>query len=69
MSSKKKRNKRYKGGVSASKPSVVKVSAVKRHPAHQWWIDHRRVVKPALIVFGIVVILIVTIIGIVSIII
>lgn len=63
MASKKKRNKQYKGSVAAIRPSVTKVSAVKRNPAHQWWVDHKRVARPVLIVSGIVVAVVVVIVG------
>jgi hypothetical protein len=53
MANKKKRNKIYKGSVQAIQPSVVKVSAVKRSRAHQWYVDNRRMLKISLIAFGI----------------
>jgi hypothetical protein len=68
MSSKKKRNKQYKGSGSTSPTSVVRVSAVKRHPLHQWWIDKRRVAKPVLIVSAVVAVIVIVIIGIIDII-
>jgi len=68
MSSKKKRNKQYKGAGAAAHTTVTKVSAVKRNPAHQWWVDHRRMVRPIAIAAGIAFVVIVVIIGIIDII-
>jgi hypothetical protein len=68
MSSKKKRNKVYKGSVAATRTTVVKVSAVKRNAVHQYWIDHKKIAKPVLIAAGVVVFIIIVIIGIVDII-
>lgn len=74
MSNKKKRSskstkqrKQYKGSVQA-RPTITKVSAVHRHPIHQWWLDHKRVAKPAAIVAGIVFAIVVILVGIISII-
>jgi len=67
MSSKKKRNKPYKGGsASAQRPTITRVAAVSRNPAHQYWVDHKRLAKPVLIAAGIVIVLIITIIGVVG---
>ena len=68
MMSNKKRNKVYKGSNAALKPTVVKVSAVKRNPAHQYWVDHKQFVRPILIGTGIVIAIIIVIIGIIDII-
>ncbi len=66
--SKKKRNKPYKGsGAAVTRPTITRVQAVHRNRAHQWWLDNSRVVKPALIIGGIVAAIILVIIGIVSI--
>lgn len=65
MASKKKRNKKYHGSV-ATRPTIVKVNAVKRHPVQQWWLDRKRVAKPILIAAAIAAVLIITIIGIVD---
>jgi len=47
---KKKRNKSYQGaGASTTRPSITKISAVKRNPIHQWWFERKRIVKPVLI--------------------
>lgn len=63
--SKKKRNKQYKGSAPV-RPTITKVSAVKRNPVHQWWIDHERYVKPALPVIGVIVVIIIAVLGLVS---
>jgi hypothetical protein len=68
MSNKKKRNKHYKGSIASVRPTVVKVSAEKRNPAHQWWIDHERIAKPVLTVAGIALVIIMVIVGIIGII-
>lgn len=67
MSSKKKRNKQYKGSVPA-RPTITRVNAVNRHPVHQWWIDHKQVARPVLIATGIAVVVLVCIIGLIDII-
>lgn len=60
--SKKKRNKHYKGSGAVVHTTVTKVSAVKRHPVHQWLYDRRQFGKPlligALVAFGVIVIVI-----------
>lgn len=67
--SKKKRNKVYKGSNAATtRPTITRVSAVNRNPAHQWWIDHKRIVRPVAIIASIVAAIILIIIGIFSII-
>lgn len=67
MSSKKKRNKPYRGaGAATTKPSVTRVTAVNRNPVHQWWVDHQRVAKPVAIAGGIGAVIIVSVIGIVG---
>ena len=63
MSSKKKRNKKYQGSVANARPTITKVSAVKRHPVHQWWLDKRRIAKPVGIAAAVGVGLIIVIIG------
>jgi hypothetical protein len=65
--SKKKRNKHYKGS-AVVKPTIVKVAAVKRNRAHQWWVDHKRIARPALIAAAVAAGIIIVIIGIVDII-
>jgi hypothetical protein len=63
--SKKKRNKQYKGSVSA-RPQITRMSAVDRNKAHQWWIDNQRIARPVLITAGIVLVIILVIIGIIG---
>ncbi len=60
--SKKKRDKAYKGADAANvRPSVTRVNAVHRNVVHQWWVDHKRIAKPALIAAGVVLVIIVLI--------
>jgi len=67
MSNKKKRDKKHhKHNPAADRPTIVKVSAVKRNPAHQWWVDHQRMAKPVLIAVGIAIVVIICIIGIID---
>jgi len=67
MSSKKKRNKQYKGSHSATvRPTVVKVEAVKRNHIHQWWIDHQQVARPVLTIGGIAAVILITVIGLID---
>lgn len=69
MSSKKKRNKVYKGSNAATvRPTITRVNAVHRNPPHQWWVDNKRIAKPVLIVAGIVLAIIVILIGLIDII-
>ncbi len=49
-----------------TRPVITRVSAVHRNPAHQWWVDHKRVAKPVSIAVGVILILVVVIIGIVD---
>ncbi len=52
---KKKRNKAYTGADAVTaRPIVTHISAVNRGKVGQWWFDHKRIAKPALIVGGIV---------------
>ena len=56
---KKKRSKKYTGADAAmTRPSVTRVQAVSRSTLGQWWFDHKRVVKPIIIIFAVAVILI-----------
>lgn len=67
--SNKKRNKAYKGsGAAVVKPTITKVSAVKRNPIHQYWLDHKRIAKPALAIGGIAIVVVIVIIGLIDII-
>lgn len=68
MGTKKKRTKRHKGNPAAARPTIIKLNAVRRNPVHQWWIDNRRLAKPALIAAGVVLIIIVCLVGIIGII-
>lgn len=65
MSNKKKRNKKYHGS-APSRPTITKVSAVKRHPAKQWWLDHNRIAKPIMIAVAVVIGIIIVIVGIIG---
>lgn len=65
MSSKKKRNKQYKGSVP-TRPTITRMSAVNRHPLHQWWVDHKQVAKPVLIIAGIVIAIVIILIGVID---
>ena len=59
---KKKRDKAYKGsGAAIVRPSVTRVSAVRRSPPHQWWVDHKRIAKPVLIATGVILFIVVMI--------
>lgn len=52
---KKKRNKPYTGvGSNASRPKTIRVEAVQRNKAQQWWHDRKRVLKPAIIAVAVV---------------
>lgn len=68
MSSKKKCTKQYKGSNAAARPSVTKVSAVKRAPLHQWWVDHQRMVRIWAIAAAVAFVVIVVVVGIIDII-
>lgn len=66
--SKKKRNKqRKKSPSTTNQPAVVKVSAVKRPPLQEWWLEHKRQITVTLAVVGITALIIIMIIGIVDI--
>lgn len=65
---KKKRNKVYRGVDAAStRPSVTRISAVKRTKLGQWWHDHKRIAKPVLITAAVVIVIVVLIIELVRI--
>lgn len=56
---KKKRTKHYSGAdAKITKPTITKVSAVKRNKVQQWWFDNKRMAKPILITAGIAVIVV-----------
>lgn len=47
---KKKRNKTYTGvDASVSRPTVTRISAVKRNIVQQWWFEKKRIAKPVII--------------------
>lgn len=50
-----------------TRPTITRVTAVNRGKIRQYWFDHKRILKPVLIVAGIVVVIIVLIIEIVRI--
>lgn len=65
---KKKRTKKYSGQDAAlTKPSITRVTAVNRTKIGQYWFEHKRILKPVLIVTGIVVVIIILIIEIIRI--
>ena len=64
--SKKKRNKSYKGNAQVTRPIITRVSAVNRNPVHQWWVDHKRVAKPALAISGVAAVIILIVIGLIG---
>lgn len=52
---KKKRNKAYRGADAAlTRPSVTRISAVKRTKLGQWWHDHKRIARPVIITVAVV---------------
>lgn len=52
---KKKRNKPYQGADAATaRPTVTRISAVHRSKLGQWWFEHKRVARPALIAGAVV---------------
>jgi len=59
---KKKRNKPYTGAdAAAEKPTITRITAVNRSKPAQWWFDNKKVVKPILIVAGIILFVIIVI--------
>ena len=68
MSNKKKRNKPYKGsGAALTKPAITRVTAIKRNRPHQWWVDNQRLARPVLLIGGIVLVIVISIIGLLTI--
>lgn len=63
---KKKRNKKYHGSGAVAHTTVTKVSAIKRHPVHQWYYDRRRFARPAAITLAVIIVIIICIIGLIS---
>ncbi len=52
---KKKRTKKYTGQDAAvTRPTVTRVRAVKRNKLQLWWLDRRRLLRPVLIMTGVV---------------
>ena len=52
---KKKRTKKYTGQDAAiTRPTVTRVTAVKRNKAQLWWLERRRLLRPVLITTGVV---------------
>jgi len=65
---KKKRNKIYTGVDAAmTRPTVTRISATNRSKIGQWWFEHKRILKPILVISGIVIFFIIMIIEIVRI--
>lgn len=55
---KKKRNKAYRGVDAAiDRPVVTKITAVNRSKASQWWLDHKRIVRPIAIAIAVVLVI------------
>lgn len=60
---KKKRNKTYKGAdASVARPTITRLSAVKRNKMQQWWFDKKKFAKPVLIAAGVAVVVVVLIV-------
>lgn len=56
---KKKRNKKYTGAdAKSTQPNVIKVNAVRRSPAGQWWHEKKKIVKTATIAAAVIILLI-----------
>ena len=65
---KKKRNKAYTGVDAAmTQPVITKISAVNRSKPTQWWFDHKKFAKPALIASGVVIFVIIIVVEIIRI--
>lgn len=65
---KKKRNKVYQGSDAAiTRPTVTRISAVHRSKLQQWWLDHKRIVRPVAITVAIVAVIVILIIELVRI--
>lgn len=53
--SKKKRNKQYQGAdARVETPVVTRMTAVSRHPLHQWLYDRRKFARPVAIAAAVV---------------
>jgi hypothetical protein len=56
---KKKRSKVYTGAdAKITRPSITRVTAVKRNRVQQWWLDNKRIAKPVLIAVGVILIVV-----------
>ena len=56
---KKKRNKVYTGADAAiTRPTVTRLSAVKRSKLQQWWFEKKRFAKPVLIATAVVIVVV-----------
>lgn len=56
---KKKRSKVYTGtDAKITRPSITRVTAVKRNRVQQWWIDNKRIAKPVLIAAGVILVVV-----------
>jgi hypothetical protein len=56
---KKKRNKKYSGSeAKVTQPQVVRVQAVQRSKAGQWWFEKKKFAKPILIATGVVLVVV-----------
>ncbi len=63
---KKKRNKVYAGkDATLARPIITHLSAVNRHPIHQWWYEKKQFAKPILIAAGVAIIVVWLIVGLV----
>lgn len=52
---KKKRTKKYSGQDAAvSRPTITRVTAVKRNKAQLWWLDRKRLLRPLFIVIAVI---------------
>ena len=63
---KKKRNKTYTGAeASITRPIITRISAANRSKIGQWWFDHKKALKPILIVAAVITFIILMIIEII----
>ena len=52
---KKKRTKKYSGADAAmTRPTVTRLTAIRRNKLQLWWLERRRLLKPLLITAGVV---------------
>jgi hypothetical protein len=65
---KKKRNKSYQGADAAiSRPTVTRIKAENRSKLKQWWLDHKRIVRPVAITIAIIAVIVILIVELVRI--